>query len=213
MTPKKQIHHHPKKTIIPFLFIFLLGVFLVVFFNPRYWFEPLSQSITKKLEQSLNAEFFFYTVNGNINRALYADSLQIANKQHTFMFQADTVFISYKNIFSLLATHTFDTLKISHPVFITHSDSSRGMVKASPEKFVAFLNKLPAFKVKTILIEDGVVVREQDDEKNLQLQDLYGNFSLNTRGLKTNLKAQQVSFVVPGNNISVDSLNTSISVT
>jgi hypothetical protein len=213
MTMKKETHHHhyPPKTIIPFLLVFLLGVFIVIFFHPQIWFNPLSEYLTDKISQDLNAELSISHVHGNFNRAVFADSLRIRNKNEHFSFDSPHVSIHYRNILALAVTRSIDTLEIVHPVFINgpRKDASRDNIIAG--QFDDILKKFPSFKIHTLIIKKGAVYDSQRGNKRLVADQISGVFTLNTRGQKTSLNAQSMSFRIPEKNWYVDSLNFAVS--
>ncbi len=206
-------HHYPPKTVIPFILIFLLGVFLVVLFHPRIWFDPLSGYVTRKLEQHLNAEFLISSVDGNFNRAIQADSLQILNKAQTFTFRADNVSVSYRNIFILAMTRTIDTLKIVNPVFIAGPDSFLQTDKQQSGTFLERIHDLPGLKIKTIQIRGGMISNARGTGETENVRNISGILSVSTRGLKTILDVNSLSFDFPEEELSVDSLNGVVSAT
>lgn len=204
-------HHYPPKTVIPFILVILLGLFVVVLFNPGLWFKPLSGYMTRKLEQHLNAEFFIGSVEGNFNRAIYVDSLQIQNHDQTFSFYADSVSFSYKNIVFLAMTRTIDTLSLVNPVLKSGPAFSQQPDENIAATLVKVLDEFPALKINTLSIQHGQIIRSQPEGKTLQIHDVSGDFSVNNRGSTTRLDARSLSFMIPEEKLGVDSLKFSVS--
>ncbi|MGC9512093.1 MAG: translocation/assembly module TamB domain-containing protein [Fidelibacterota bacterium] len=203
-------HHYPPKTVIPFILVFLLGLFVVVLFNPRLWFKPLSGYMTRKLEQHLNAEFLIGSVEGNFNRVVYADSLQILNHEQAFDFYADRVSVSYKNIVFLAMTRTIDTLILVNPVMKSGPGFTQQPEKNVVATLVKVLNKFPTLKINTLSIQHGQMILSQPEGKTLQIQDISGAFAVNTRGPSTRLSARSLSCMIPEEKLTVDSLKFSV---
>jgi len=203
-------HHYPPKTIIPFILVFLLGLFVVVLFNPRFWFKPLSGYMTRQLEQHLNAEFLIGAVEGNFNRAIYADSLQILNNEQAFAFNADQVSVSYKNIVFLAMTRTIDTLSLVNPVLKSGPALSHQADENITGALMKILDEFPALKINTLLIHQGQMIRSQADGEELQIRDISGVFAVNTRGPRTRLDVRFLSFMIPEKKLTVDSLKFSV---
>ncbi len=216
MKHKEHHHHTPPKTVIPFILVFLLGLFIVIFFHPQIWFDPLSDYLTGKLTQKLNADLTIHRVYGNFNQGVTVDSLTLRNKEERFTFTADRISVNYRNILVLLVTRSVDSLEIMNPVLVTRKSQNKGPENTMKNevtvgKIETALNKIPAVKIRSMFLENGAYLQAEEGKEERIAEQISGTFSLNTRGGKADVSAQSLTFHLPGNGWETDSLAFDIS--
>jgi|GEM_PF-4346631 len=206
-------HHYPKKTIIPFILVFLLGVLIVVLFHPRIWFYPLSDYMNDIITRNLNADLNISRVYGNFNRAVFADSVSLQNKQDRFSLDVDKLSIQYQNILKLAVTRSVDTLTLINPVFTGSFNQGKHSDGKQDINVDDILAGLPAVKIENLIIRNGMYLDHNGPDPRIIAKDINGTFLLNSKSGKRILEVHSLSLKPLDQENELKNLNMTLSYT
>ncbi len=188
-----QHHHYPKKTFIPFIMVFLIGVFLVVLFHPRIWFGLLSDYVNDRITRNLNADLNISNVYGNFNRAVFVDTLNLNNKQGQFNVKVDFLSVHYQNILKLAVTRSVDSLTLINPVFTAAFNNDRNPDTRRDLDLEKILAALPSINIENLIIQNGIYINDNGLNEEYMAQNINGSIHLNFKGGKRILEVRSLS--------------------